>query len=146
VAARVAEAALADTSAWVWSRRAGGALRERFDQGVRTGLVATCDMVRFELMASARDAAELAAIRFELSMQPSCEIAAPEWSRALDVYESLGGLNPGRHRTVGHQDLLIAAAAESASVPVLHYDSDYELIARLTGQPMLWLAPRGSLG
>jgi predicted nucleic acid-binding protein len=138
--------ALADTSAWVWSRRAGDALRERFDQGVRAGLVATCDMVRFEIMASARDAGELAAIRFELSMQPSCQIAEPEWSRALDVYESLGALDPGRHRAIGHQDLLIAAAAEAARVPVLHYDSDYDLIAGITGQPMLWLAPRGSLG
>jgi len=28
---------------------------------------------------------------------------------------------------------------------VLHYDADYDLIAQITGQPVRWLAPRGSL-
>ncbi len=28
---------------------------------------------------------------------------------------------------------------------VLHYDEDYDRIAEITGQPMRWLAPRGSL-
>ena len=50
------------------------------------------------------------------------------------------------HRAVKHQDLLIAAAAEAAGLPVLHYDQDFERIAAVTGQPVEWLAPRGSLG
>jgi hypothetical protein len=43
------------------------------------------------------------------------------------------------------QDLLIAAAAESAGVPVLHYDRHFELIAEVTGQPVRAIAPLGSL-
>jgi len=39
-------------------------------------------------------------------------------------------------RAVGLPDLLIAAVAEREHVTVLHYDSDYELIARVTGQPV----------
>jgi predicted nucleic acid-binding protein len=42
-------------------------------------------------------------------------------------------------------DLLVAAAAESAEVPALHYDHDFELIAEITGQPTRALAPLGSL-
>ena len=42
-------------------------------------------------------------------------------------------------------DLLIAAAAELAELPVLHYDRDFELIAEVTGQPVRALAPLGSL-
>ena len=28
---------------------------------------------------------------------------------------------------------------------VLHYDGDYDVIAGLTGQPVEWVAPKGSL-
>jgi predicted nucleic acid-binding protein len=40
---------------------------------------------------------------------------------------------------------LIAAAAERAEVPVLHYDEDFDRIAAVTGQATRWIAPRGSL-
>jgi predicted nucleic acid-binding protein len=49
------------------------------------------------------------------------------------------------HKQVKIADLLVAAAAESAGVEVLHYDADFEVIAVVTGQPIRWLAPRGSL-
>jgi hypothetical protein len=29
---------------------------------------------------------------------------------------------------------------------VLHYDADYDRIAEITGQPVEWVAERGSLG
>jgi hypothetical protein len=41
--------------------------------------------------------------------------------------------------------LLIAAAAEAAGLIVLHYDQDYDVIARVTGQPVEWVVPRGSV-
>ena len=50
----------------------------------------------------------------------------------------------GRHR-VPIPDLVIAAAAESADLTVLHYDRDFELIAEVTGQATDWVVPRGSL-
>jgi predicted nucleic acid-binding protein len=40
---------------------------------------------------------------------------------------------------------LIAAAAESAGLPLVHYDRDFEAIAAITGQPTRWIAPPGSL-
>jgi predicted nucleic acid-binding protein len=46
---------------------------------------------------------------------------------------------------VGFPDLLIAAVAERERVTVLHYDSDYDLIAGVTGQPMQWVVPRGTV-
>ncbi|MGP7997281.1 MAG: hypothetical protein ACLPKI_08170 [Streptosporangiaceae bacterium] len=42
-------------------------------------------------------------------------------------------------------DLLIAAVAERERVTVLHYDSDCELIAHVTGQPVTWVVPRGTV-
>jgi predicted nucleic acid-binding protein len=53
--------------------------------------------------------------------------------------------NALHQRQVSHPDLLIAAAAESAGIPVLHYDEDYDRIEAITGQAMRWVRPRGSL-
>jgi predicted nucleic acid-binding protein len=68
-----------------------------------------------------------------------------EWDRAADVMRALLERGPLHHRSVQLPDLLIAAAAESADVPVLHYDRHFELIAQVTGQPLRALAPIGSL-
>lgn len=45
----------------------------------------------------------------------------------------------------GIPDLIVAAAAEGAELTVLHYDSDFELIATVTGQEVEWVVPRGSV-
>jgi predicted nucleic acid-binding protein len=42
-------------------------------------------------------------------------------------------------------DLIIAAAAELAGLTLLHYDSDFELIASVTGQLHTWIVPRGTV-
>ena len=136
---------LADTSAWVWTRAVGGELRAAFDEDVIEGRVATCDMVRLELLYSARNATEFTSLRVELDALPTCEIGVDEWQRALEVYQQLAQKGGLHHRSVRHPDLLIAAAAESRAIPVLHYDEAYDRIAAITGQEVRWLAPRGSL-
>ena len=136
---------LADTSAWVWTRAVGGELRTAFDEDVIEGQIATCDMVRLELLYSARNATEFTSLRVELDALPNCEIGVDEWRRALEVYERLAHQGGLHHRSVRHPDLLIAAAAEACGIPVLHYDEDYDRIAAITGQETQWLAPRGSL-
>jgi predicted nucleic acid-binding protein len=137
---------LADTSAWAWSRRAGaGAVRSTFDEAVIAGQLATCDMVRLELLHSARNFEEFRARREELGVLPDCPIGKPQWQRALRVYERLAELGGAHQRAVKHAGLLVAAAAEAAGVPVLHYDEDFDRIAAITEQPVRWLAKRGSL-
>ena len=136
---------LADTSAWVWTRAVGGQLRVGFDEDLVEGQIATCDMVRLELLYSARNDTEFTSLRSELDALPNCPIGVSEWERALEVYEQLARLGGLHHRSVRHPDLLIAAAAEFAGLPVLHYDEDYDRIADITSQDVRWLAPRGSL-
>ena len=136
---------LADTSAWVWTRAVGGRLRADFDDAVVSAMVATCAMVRLELLYSARSADEFADLRSDLGALPDLPIGQAQWDRALDVYAQLAKRGGMHHRSVKHPDLLIAAAAETAGVEVLHYDEDYDRIASITGQPVQWLAPRGSL-
>ena len=51
----------------------------------------------------------------------------------------------GDHRRVPPADLLIAATAERAATPLIHYDRDYDRIAAVTAQPHLWFVTDGAL-
>ena len=137
-------AELADTSAWTASVR-DPKLRRAFDGAVDRREVATCGAVAFELLHGARNAAEFTEMRTGLDRLPQCPIGPREWRRALSVLEILAHQGGMHHRRVKHPDLLIAAAAESADIPLLHYDADFDVIAAVTGQPTRWIAPRGSL-
>jgi hypothetical protein len=135
---------LADTSAWGVRRRDPTVLAA-FTRAVAQGLIATCDMVKLELLREARSADEIAVRRDELDALRNAPIGGRVWQRALDVLERLAARGPLHHREVPLPDLLIAAAAERAEIPVLHYDRHFELIASVTGQPVRALAPLGSL-
>ena len=136
---------LADTSAWVWTRAVGGQLRADFDKAVIDGEIATCAMVRLELLDSTRNGDEFAQLRADLAALPELAIDQAQWDRAVDVYAGLARQGGLHHRAVKHPDLVIAAAAEAGGVEILHYDEDYDRIAAVTGQAVRWLAPRGSL-
>jgi predicted nucleic acid-binding protein len=62
--------------------------------------------------------------------------------RALEVQGMLA--ERSQHRAVPLPDLLVAACAEVAGLAVLHYDTDFDRIAKLTGQRTQWIVPRGS--
>jgi predicted nucleic acid-binding protein len=135
---------LADTSAWTTRHRQDEASAV-FDELARGRRLATCDVVRFELLLTTRDRHEFVSRRDQLDALPSVAIGPRVWRRALDVFEQFAGQGPLHHRRVPWADLLIAAAAERAEVPVLHYDRHFELIAEVTGQPIRAIAPLGSL-
>lgn len=65
------------------------------------------------------------------------------WGVAREIQLLLA--SNGDHRRVPPADLLIAAAAETADVPLVHYDRDYERIAAVTSLQHEWLVPDGSL-
>jgi predicted nucleic acid-binding protein len=102
-------------------------------------------MVVLELLWETRDLAAMRTRRWRLTALELVPIGPDEWRRATDVFESLAAAGPLQHRRVKLPDLLIAAAAESAGIPVCHYDADFELIAEVTGQAVRAIAPLGSL-
>jgi predicted nucleic acid-binding protein len=111
---------------------------------IEAGLVATCGVVEFELGWAARSSAEFDELRADRDTGYEwLAIRDEDWRRALDVQAALW--RTGRVRAVGFPDLLIAAVAERERVILLHYDGDYEHIAAVTGQPMQWVVPRGSV-
>jgi predicted nucleic acid-binding protein len=111
---------------------------------IEAGLVATCGVIEFELGWATRTAAELDLVRADRAEGYELLAAHDEdWHRALEVQAALW--RSGRVRAVGFPDLLIAAVAEREHVTLLHYDSDYDLIAAITEQPMQWVVRRGTV-
>lgn len=70
-------------------------------------------------------------------------MSASVWMRACELQISLAG--SGDHRRVPPVDLLIGATAEQAGVPLVHYDRDYERLARVSALQHHWLVPDGAL-
>jgi len=135
---------LADTSAWT-NRQKRSAVSADFEARLVAGEIATCSMVKLELLWESQDAQGFAERRARLEALDELPIDEPAWRRALDVFEQLATHGPLHHRQVKLPDLLVAAAAELHGVAVCHYDRDFELIAEVTGQPMRAIAPIGSL-
>jgi predicted nucleic acid-binding protein len=102
-------------------------------------------MVQLELLWTSRDHADFLEMRDNLGALRGAAMGERVWRRAMDVFEQLAEQGPLHHRRVAVADLLIAAAAELAELPVLHYDRDFDRIAQVTGQPVRALAPLGSL-
>jgi predicted nucleic acid-binding protein len=135
---------VADTSVWAWSQSDPDLDRE-FRRLLAWDEIATTDMVKLELLHSARNGDDFDELLDELEALRCFPVGPDEWSRALHVYRELAHQGEMHQRSVKHPDLLIAAAAEAAGLPVLHYDEDFERIAEITGQEHRWLAPRGTL-
>jgi hypothetical protein len=71
------------------------------------------------------------------------DVSTQAMDRALDVHRELG--RTSRHRHFSLPDLIIAATAELNGATVLHYDDNYDRIAKITNQSTEWIAPQGSL-
>lgn len=135
---------LVDTS--VWTRIAS---RPEVAVAITAKLAAgqalcTCPLVDLELLHSARGPAEYdewATTRAQA--YPSLPLTPAVGERALQVQRQLA--HRGLHRAAKLPDLLIAAIAETAGATVLHYDSDYDHINEVTGQPTEWIVPRSSI-
>jgi len=101
--------------------------------------VATCGVVDLEFLYSATSTKIYRATAAALLGEVNEECV----NRALEIQGMLAARS--QHRGVTVPDLLVAACAERAELTVLHYDADYERIAKLTGQPTRWVVPRGSV-
>jgi len=131
---------LADKSAWEQARYDKRA-RQRLHDLRETRQLAVCVVSSAELLYSARNADELARIRLDLSSLAYLHMTAAAEQNLVNVMAALA--LHGQHRTP-IPDLMLAAIAHAHSAVVLHYDSDYERIAEVTGQPHEWILPRGA--
>jgi predicted nucleic acid-binding protein len=130
---------LADTSAW---HRSGAAF-DRWADLVARGELAVCVPVALELAYSTRGAQDFAALQERLAGLPRLPLDEAVSAAAVETQSAL--VVRAQHRGPRPIDLLIAATARMHGAILLHYDRHFDAIARVTGQPMEWLARRGSL-
>ncbi|RZU01583.1 hypothetical protein EV645_8416 [Kribbella rubisoli] len=133
---------LVDTSVFVLRGRHED-VKRRFDSLLIEGRLAFCQMILLECLNNAPDPKAYERLWTTLHGQRWVEVTAEAMDRALDVHRMLA--KKSQHRGFKLPDLIIAATAELAGLTVLHYDEDYDRIAKITGQSVEWVAPKGSL-
>jgi predicted nucleic acid-binding protein len=131
---------LADTSAF--ARLTNPLVVAAFAPLIAQGQIAVCAPVVFELGYSARNLADHRAIMDRLDAFEHVPIVNGDHQRAIDVQRLLA--ERGQHRALSLVDALLAAVAESRDLTLLHYDTDFETVANLTGQPHQWVVARGT--
>lgn len=131
---------LVDTS--VLTRLRERSIRDVVEPLANIGRAARAGISDLEVGYSARTAAEWDELVGALDVLVLVETTAAHLRRARQVQRVLAA-DSQRGRKI--PDLLVAAAAEEAGCTVLHYDSDFDLIASVTGQPCEWVVPAGSV-
>jgi predicted nucleic acid-binding protein len=136
--------ALFDTGVWTWARdRRFPHLADWFNAEVEAGRVLVCDLVVLELTRLAPNEDRALGVAERLDAFESVPMPNEIWGRAREVQLLLAA--DGDHRRVPPADLLLAAAAEAAGVPLVHYDRVYERVATVTDLQHQWMVADGSL-
>jgi len=128
VSARVS---LLDTS--VWSRLRDGRIAGERGRGlaerIERGELATCEPLILEMRYSARESKDFTMLAEELDSLPLLTLDGAAVQRALDAQAQLAEDRRVSHR-VKPIDLLVAGVADRHGAAVLHYDGDYDVIAK----------------
>jgi predicted nucleic acid-binding protein len=117
-------------------------IRKALEPRAAAGQVARAVISDLEVGFSARNLGEWTRLAAALAPFPLIETDAAHLRRARQVQRLLAARGL-RGRKI--PDLLIAAAAEESGLAVLHYDVDFDLITRVTGQPCEWVVPAGTI-
>jgi predicted nucleic acid-binding protein len=131
---------LLDTS--VLTRLREPVIRKVIEPRVQLGQLARAGISDLEIGFSARNAAEWDRLADAVEAFAPLDTTAEHVRRAKQVQRLLAAKHQ-RGRKL--PDLLVAAAAEVDGLTVLHYDSDFDLIAAATGRPCEWVVPAGSV-
>ena len=130
---------LADKSAL--ARFPHARVEQRLRPLLEDGWIATGGIVDLEVLYSARSLDDYEATLRERQSLESVPITPAVIERAIGIQHDLARR---RHHRVSIPDLIIAAAAESMDLVVLHYDRDFELIAQVSDIAQEWVVPRGT--
>ncbi len=131
---------LLDTS--VVSRLGTPEVRIVVDPLAHAGQVGRAGVTDLEVGYGSRNVREWDQDMADLSVFELVETSADHMRRARQVQRLLASRSQ-RGRKI--PNLLIAAAAEASGLTLLHYDNDFDLIAKVTGQTCQWVVPAGSI-
>lgn len=130
---------LIDTS--VIKRLGQPKVRQAVEPLAGAGKLARARVTDLEVGYSARNEAEWDRLVAALGVFDVVESTESHHRRALQVQRLLAQRSQ-RGRKI--PDLLIAATGEEHGLTVLHYDTDFDLISAVTGQPCQWVVPAGT--
>jgi predicted nucleic acid-binding protein len=133
---------LADTTTYVLQAR-HTAVYDRFESLLAAGRLAVCQMTALDYLNNAPNPPAYETLWGALHGQRWLDVTTEVMDRALAVHRTLG--RNSQHRQFRLADLIIAATAEVNGATVLHYDTDFDRIAAVTGQQVEWVAEKGSL-
>jgi predicted nucleic acid-binding protein len=120
---------LVDTSAWVeFLRDTGSPICMRVD-ALLGGAIATCDPIRMEVLAGARDESHLDDLRRLLARATVIDVVPGDYEAAAALFRTCRRRGETVRKLI---DCLIGAVAIRAGVPVLQADSDFDVLARHT--------------
>jgi predicted nucleic acid-binding protein len=131
---------LVDTS--VLTRLSATAVRAVVEPLAGAGRLARAGISDLEIGYSARNVREWDRLVGALEIFALVETTADHVARAKQVQRHLAAKSQ-RGRKI--PDLLVAAAAEAERLTVLHYDQDFDKVAKVTGQSCEWVVPAGSI-
>jgi predicted nucleic acid-binding protein len=120
---------LIDTSAWVeFLRDTGSPVCEEVDRLLARDIV-ICDPIRMEVLSGARDDAHLRDLRALLARATVLPTGPADYETAAAFYRTCRRGGETVRRLI---DCLIGAVASRHGAPVLHLDSDIDVLSRHT--------------
>ena len=120
---------LVDTSAWIeFLRDTGSRVCNRVEESIESE-IAVCDPIRMEVLAGARSERHLRSLRGLLARATLLPTAPADYDEAAALYRACRGEGETVRRLI---DCLIGSIAIRADAAVLHYDSDFDVLARHT--------------
>lgn len=134
---------LADTSAWMQARRDPKA-RSLLLAGIERGDTCWCWPVRYELMVDARGPEGIAAIERTLEGLREIPVDRSVQRAVLATMRELAAAGShGAHR-YPLADLAVAAAAQDATIGILHFDQHLERLGQHLGIDAHWISDPSS--
>ena len=120
---------LIDTSAWVEFLRGTGSPACDRVEAILDGEIATCDPIRMEVLAGARDEHHLERLRRLLARASVLPTTRADYDEAAALFRRCRREGSTIRRLI---DCLIASVAIRAATPILHNDGDFDVLARHT--------------
>jgi len=120
------------------------AVREELEPLIMRALVGICGVTEVEMLFSARNIQERSRMKEQLAASLD-RVDTPQdiWDQAAEIQEAL--TEQAQHRSASIPDLIVAATARARGLEILHYDRDFDTIARYTEQPVRWIVPPGTV-
>jgi predicted nucleic acid-binding protein len=120
------------------------AVRAELEPLIMRALVGICGVTELEMLFSARNIQERSRMKEQLAASLD-RVDTPQdiWDQAAEIQEAL--TEQAQRRSASIPDLIVAATARARGLEILHYDRDFDTIARYTEQAARWIVPPGTV-